>query len=241
VNFYKHHLGDYAGATAHLSWDEDMAYTRLLRVYYRKEAPIPHVDRYRLTRAISKAQKAAVDAVLQEFFTRDGDLWRQKRCDEEIEAYQAQAATNKRIARERTVGRNGNESSTNRSPVTHAEREPKQNHETEPEKRTSPQAARPDAAKDEIWKTGRALLAEMDKDRAGSFLGKLCKDYGQVLVLQAIRDCALAKPVKASEWLVARCQERRASAGNKQVQLEERNRKATAGWMPPELREKHAG
>jgi uncharacterized protein YdaU (DUF1376 family) len=45
VNFYKHHLGDYDAATAHLSWDEDQAYTRLLRLYYRTEKPIP--DRHR--------------------------------------------------------------------------------------------------------------------------------------------------------------------------------------------------
>ncbi len=29
MNFYKHHIGDYAKATEHLSWDEDQAYTRM--------------------------------------------------------------------------------------------------------------------------------------------------------------------------------------------------------------------
>ena len=68
-----------------------------------------------------------------------------------------------------------------------------------------------DPVKEEIWKTGRAILAAegMKTDRAGSFLGKLCKDYGQVLVLASVRDCAKATPAKPSEWLVARCQERR--------------------------------
>ena len=41
MNFYKHHLGDYDGHTAHLTWTQDLAYTRLLREYYRREAPIP--------------------------------------------------------------------------------------------------------------------------------------------------------------------------------------------------------
>lgn len=100
----------------------------------------------------------------------------------------------------------------------------------------------PDPVKDEIWKTGRQVLESEGKtrDSAGSFLGKLCKDYGQVLVLNAVRDCVKLTPAKPSEWLVARCQERRANAENKQVSLEERNRKATDGWMPPEMRENHA-
>ena len=31
LNYFEDHIGDYAAATAHLSWDEDMAYTRLIR------------------------------------------------------------------------------------------------------------------------------------------------------------------------------------------------------------------
>jgi hypothetical protein len=99
-----------------------------------------------------------------------------------------------------------------------------------------------DPTKDEIWRTGKALLEGEGKGReaAGSLLGKLCKDFGQVLVLQAIRDCEITAPVKPSEWLMARCQERRANGGNRQESLEERNRRATEGWRPPELREGNA-
>lgn len=136
MNFYKHHLGDYEGATAHLSWDEDMAYSRLMRVYYRRESPIPDVERYRLTRATSKAQRAAVDAVLAEFFLRDGDVWRQKRCDEEIAAYQRQSETNRRIARGRTVNESFNEPSTNRIPNQKPDTRTK-NQKPEPEARDS--------------------------------------------------------------------------------------------------------
>lgn len=116
MNFYKHHLGDYDGHTAHLSWDEDMAYTRLMRAYYRREMPIPAAEAYRLCRASSKGQKEAVDSVLREFFNLQDDGWHNKRCDEEITAYQAQASTNRRIARERTVPRIVDESLTKRTP-----------------------------------------------------------------------------------------------------------------------------
>jgi uncharacterized protein YdaU (DUF1376 family) len=139
MNFYKHHLGDYDGHTSHLSWDEDMAYTRLLRAYYRREKGIPDAEKYRLARAASKAHKAAVDSVLAEFFTRDGDDWKQKRADEEIEAYQAQAETNRRIARERTVQRTVNDSSTKGIPNHKPEPEP----ESTPRKRGSPKTQLP--------------------------------------------------------------------------------------------------
>lgn len=85
-----------------------------------------------------------------------------------------------------------------------------------------------DPAKEEIWRTGKAILAQQgdSMDSAGSFLGKLCKDYGNLLVLQAVRDCAATTPAQAKEWLVARCQERRAQSGNKAAALEQRNRAA---------------
>lgn len=89
MNYYEHHLGDYAAATAHLSWDEDMAYSRLLRAYYHTERPLPSElrDVCRLVRAQGAGQRKAVEAVLNEFFTKAADGWHQKRCDEEIARY----------------------------------------------------------------------------------------------------------------------------------------------------------
>lgn len=111
MNFYKHHLGDYDGATVHLTWDEDIAYTRLLRAYYRRERPIPDGEIYRLTRANGKPQRLAVDSVLREFFELRDDGWHNKRADEEVATYQTQSDTNRRIARTRAGKRTVNESS----------------------------------------------------------------------------------------------------------------------------------
>lgn len=89
MNYYEHHIGDYDADTAHLSWAEDMAYTRLMRLYYRREAPIPVAvaDACRLIRAITREQRAAVESVLKEFFELAADGWHQKRCDDEIARY----------------------------------------------------------------------------------------------------------------------------------------------------------
>jgi uncharacterized protein YdaU (DUF1376 family) len=88
LNYFEDHIGDYAAATAHLSWDEDMAYTRLIRSYYHSERPIPQSQAYRLARASTPSQRRAVDTVLAEFFTLLEDGYHQKRCDAEIARFQ---------------------------------------------------------------------------------------------------------------------------------------------------------
>ena len=86
MNFYAFNIGDYAGATRHLTWDEDMAYRRMLDAYYSREAPLP-LDRrqiYRLVGASEERQREAVDAVLVEFFVEQEDGWHNNWADEEI-------------------------------------------------------------------------------------------------------------------------------------------------------------
>lgn len=91
MNYYEHHLRDYDAATAHLTWDQDLAYTRLLRWYYRKEQPIPAdiAEACRLVRATTAAQRKAVEQVLHEFFELQDDGWHKDTCDEVIAAFQA--------------------------------------------------------------------------------------------------------------------------------------------------------
>jgi len=167
VNFYKHHLGDYDGATAHLSWSEDMAYTRLLRTYYRREKPFADVaEACRLTRATTKPEREAISAMLSEFFTEEADGWHNKRADEEVAAYQAQASTNRRIARERTVQRTVNETPTNRSTkrIPNQNQNQNQNHKPEPEKTKTGRKTRALAPLPEGWKPSQARAETLEKE-----------------------------------------------------------------------------
>jgi uncharacterized protein YdaU (DUF1376 family) len=117
VNYYEHHLGDYAAATAHLSWDEDMAYTRLLRAYYHHERGVADGEQYRLARAQSKPQRAAVDVVLREFFVLIDGIWRQKRADSEIGRFKDKQTKAKRSADARWSGKQPHsEGNANASP-----------------------------------------------------------------------------------------------------------------------------
>lgn len=86
LNYYPHHIGDYARDTAHLSLLEDGAYRRMLDLCYRTEKPLP-LDRnqlYRLVRVKSLQEKQAVDVILGEFFIEGEDGWHQRRVEEEL-------------------------------------------------------------------------------------------------------------------------------------------------------------
>jgi uncharacterized protein YdaU (DUF1376 family) len=84
MNYYEHHLGDYAKDTAHLTMLEHGAYRLLLDRYYGTEQGIPADQAHRLARARTKEEKQAVDDVLAEFFQLVDGVWMNKRADEEI-------------------------------------------------------------------------------------------------------------------------------------------------------------
>jgi len=98
VNFYAFHIGDYISATRHLTWIEDVAYRRLLDVYYVREAPLPLDMRaiYRLVSASNDEQREAVQTVVAEFFRQSEAGWHHERCDREI----AKATEKKQKAQE---------------------------------------------------------------------------------------------------------------------------------------------
>lgn len=83
MNYFEHHIGDYLKDTAHLSLLEHGIYRRLMDVYYTREEALP-ADCGRLIGARSRDEKAALKAVLDEFFESAGEGWSHRRCDAEI-------------------------------------------------------------------------------------------------------------------------------------------------------------
>lgn len=122
MNYFEHHIGDYAAATAHLSLIEDAIYSRLLRRYYLQEEALPADVKQvaRLAGARSQEELEAVQTVLEEFFTLQDAGWHNKRADEEIARYQA------KIEAARENGRRGGRPPKNQQVQ---EKEPK---ETQP-------------------------------------------------------------------------------------------------------------
>ncbi len=95
--WYKFHLGDYITHTTHLSDAEDLAYRRLLDLYYMSERPIP-LDTESVSRKI-RLDLDITESVLVEFFERTDEGYRNHRCDAEIGKYQRQVETNRSLGK----------------------------------------------------------------------------------------------------------------------------------------------
>jgi hypothetical protein len=83
--------------------------------------------------------------------------------------------------------------------------------------------------KDELWAVGKSLLvlAGMPGAQCGSFVGKLCKDHTDAVVLEAVRAAVVERPADPASFLVACCQRIKGERGggrlNRQEALERQN------------------
>lgn len=95
MNYYRRYVGDYLRDTARLSMLEHGAYNLLLDHYYAEELPIPldMGEVYTMVRAMTPADRKAVDKVLAKYFSRQDDGFHNARADKEI-ATSKQARTN---------------------------------------------------------------------------------------------------------------------------------------------------
>lgn len=89
MNFYPFHIGDYISHTSHLSDDEDLAYRRMIDLYYQTEKPFTQDPSWIAKRC--KTSPEIIHYLLSEFFEldRENGCWRNKRADEEIAKYHA--------------------------------------------------------------------------------------------------------------------------------------------------------
>ena len=88
MNFYPFHIGDYISHTSHLSDAEDLAYRRMIDLYYQTEAPFTSI--LLVSRKV-KSTVEIVEVLLQEFFVKQEDGWHNERADREIAKYQSKA------------------------------------------------------------------------------------------------------------------------------------------------------
>jgi len=97
-NGYYFFPGDYVRDTLHLGWLEDLAYRRLIDLYYSIGRPLRNDRGYlmRAVRASEPEQQAAVDVVLSEFFELRADGWHQQKCDERLVSEKARVEAGRR-------------------------------------------------------------------------------------------------------------------------------------------------
>lgn len=83
MHYYTFHINDYRSSTSHLSNAEDLAYRRMLDLYYELENPLP-LDSKWIARRI-RCDVVDVETILGEMFLRTPDGYANKRADRELE------------------------------------------------------------------------------------------------------------------------------------------------------------
>jgi len=116
MHYFQFNIGDYRAATAHLSNEEDLAYRRLLDMYYDIESKIP-LDTQWVARRI-RIEPAVVCDVLNDMFIKQEDGWFHARCDDVIKQYHAMAEKNR--ANGRLGGRKKNPVGIDSQPIVKA-------------------------------------------------------------------------------------------------------------------------
>lgn len=136
MHYYKFNIGDYASHTKSLSPIEDIAYRRLMDEYYLHEQPLIGCSTD-VARSIGMRDYADdVAYILNRFFQSDGDVWRHKRIDREIEQYhnqiEAKSRAGKASARARQAKASGHPNNTSSTDDEHPLNSVEQTNNQEP-------------------------------------------------------------------------------------------------------------
>jgi len=120
MHYYQFNIGDYKSATSHLTNEEDLAYRRLLDMYYDSESKIP-LDTQWVAKRI-RVEASVIRDVLNDMFIRHEDGYFHARCQQVIDAYHSMAEKNR--ANGRLGGRKknpvGNPVDTDSQPIAKA-------------------------------------------------------------------------------------------------------------------------
>ena len=147
MHYYQFSIGDYKAATGHLSNEEDLAYRRLLDMYYDTESKIP-LDTQWVARRI-RVSSEVVQIVLKDMFEQHEDGWFHGRCQGVITAYHAMAEKNR--ANGRLGGRKknpvGNPVASDSHPIAKATI----NHKLITKKQNTNTIAPPDGVTESVW------------------------------------------------------------------------------------------
>jgi uncharacterized protein YdaU (DUF1376 family) len=101
MHFYQFNIGDYASHTRHLTPIEDIAYRRLLDIYYLHECLLSNCSATLARKINMREYEAEVKSVLEEFFQLTDGGYANLRADKEIAKYQQFIEAGKRGAAKR--------------------------------------------------------------------------------------------------------------------------------------------
>lgn len=127
MHYYKKNIGDYHKKAGRLTMLQHGAYTLLMDAIYDREQFPTKAEAIDWAWASSREEVEAVEFVLKKFFTQGGGIYKQKRVQEELNAFHTRSEINTRIAIERETKRldklanrtrSAHESPPNHKPLT---------------------------------------------------------------------------------------------------------------------------
>lgn len=182
---YQFHIRDYLTKTRHLSLTEDLAYRRLMDVYYTEEKPLP-IQPEDCARLIAMREYSDdVGRVLQEFFIQSDDGWRNDRCDYEIEKYHGKAESARR-ANKAKIEKKTLKSELKPEPFQDATQKPK-----------NPQTQKPTPTVDGFDSFWSAYPRKVAKAEAQKSFNKIRPDAETLTQMLA----SLARSRQSTDWL----------------------------------------
>lgn len=152
MHYYQFNIGDYASHTRHLTLMEDLAYRRLLDLYYLHERPLNECSTT-VARLIGMSDfEAEVNTVLTEFFQHVDGGFINPRADKEITHFknkqeQASRAGKASAARRSNVGSTDVQPTNNHKPITN----------NQEKKYKATVVAAPDGVRSDTWDAFIAL------------------------------------------------------------------------------------
>jgi uncharacterized protein YdaU (DUF1376 family) len=123
MHYYQFNIGDYLSHTKHLDLMEDLAYRRLLDIYYLHERPLNSGIASVARQIGMRDHENEVKSVLEEFFNLSDDGWINHRADKEIKHYhskidQASRAGKASAERRMNTRSTGVQPTNNQEPIT---------------------------------------------------------------------------------------------------------------------------
>ena len=152
MHYYNFNIGDYMKHTLHLTPEEDLAYRRLLDMYYDTESPIP--NNIPLVSRRLRMDSKVVESVLNEFFEASDEGYKNYRADGEIADY------HKFLEKQKANGRLGGRPKKGKKPIANpsiTQDEPKKSlnnkQQTTNNKQinTTPKVVTPEGVSDDLW------------------------------------------------------------------------------------------
>lgn len=194
MHYYQFNIGDYASHTRHLSPIEDIAYRRLLDLYYLHERPL-NSGLTSVARQINlRDYESEVKSVLEEFFTLTEDGWINVRADKEIAHYRGKIEQ---------ASRAGRASAERRSNARSTDVQPTNNHKpiTNNQEKT---ITRPEDVSELIWKDWLRHRKGLKASVTDTVVNKIRKEAGKAgMPLESVFELMCARGWRGFEadWI----------------------------------------